>query len=386
MNPSQTGVVSLGSRLQRTGWMKEGILQNRSKSVFDGLTGNTKDAVVMQASLADEESGHEVTFDMDGNASGAGVVDKEQLWGNEEDKRKFSDFIRARRIRWGLNNGDKFDEKDIGDLRLGEHAHSRTLLSDLYVRQKDQMCFDAASGFLEGNAASHVIRPNDRATVGDLVAGDKAGYDFMMDTEEIIKTGRGFTVGENRRPIEPVELADGKRMWLWFVDARVARDLRKDTNFVAINQNADVRGKDNRLIKGVIGTYGAFMVVEQMDFYGKSASRTIGKSQVEIQGLRKLDSNDLYNGETGYAASGAIVASRSLIMGAGALQVGFSRQPDYKFKSSQDYDITSGSALEVWMNVQKTVLKDENHDYVDAKVSGFDYGVVCVDTFHSVIA
>ena len=257
MNPSQTGVVSLDSGLQRKGWMKEGLLQSRSKSVFDGLTGKTKDAVVMHASLEAEATGHEVTFDMDGNASGAGVVDKEQLWGNEEEKRKFSDYIRARRIRWGLNNGDKFEAKNIGDLRLAEHSHSRTQLADLYVRQKDQMCFDAACGFLDSNDASHIIRPNRRATIGDLVAGDKAGYDFMMDTEEIIKTGRGFTVGTDRRPLEPVQFADGRRMWIWMVDARVARDLRKDSNFITINSQADIRGMDNRLIKGVIGTYGS---------------------------------------------------------------------------------------------------------------------------------
>ena len=76
-------------------------------------------------------------------------------------------------------------------------------------------------------------------------------------------------------------------------------------------------------------------------------------------------------------------ASRGLILGRGAVQIGFGKQPDYKFKSSQDFDIKSESALEVWMNVQKTILNTENVDYDDAKVSGHDYGVVVFDTFYS---
>jgi len=33
------------------------------------------------------------------------------------------------------------------------------------------------------------------------------------------------------------------------------------------------------------------------------------------------------------------------------------------------------------MNVQKTILRTENTDYVEAKVAGHDFGVVVVDTF-----
>jgi alpha/beta superfamily hydrolase len=33
------------------------------------------------------------------------------------------------------------------------------------------------------------------------------------------------------------------------------------------------------------------------------------------------------------------------------------------------------------MNVQKTILRTENDDYKEAKVAGFDFGVVVVDSF-----
>lgn len=381
-----TAVVRYGSALERKGWMIEGLVQARATSFFDGLTGSTMDSIVYQENDLSKGAGHEVIFDYDGNLSSKAHVDKEQAFGNSEQKKKFSDKLRVRRLRWSVDNGDEFDAINIDSLDLTTHADSRTKLSDLFVRAKDQFIFDAAQGMLSNIGATHIIRPNNRATIGDLVAGDTAGYDFMMDVEDIIKTGDGFTEGERRRPMEPYTLADGTRKWLWVVDSRVARDIRKDDGFTAIMKDADIRGNGNRLIKGIIGTVGSLIVIEAQNFFGESSSRVIGKTETEICGLRKVDSNGKFQGEVGYQASGAVIASRSLILGRGALQVGMGKVPDYRWQPSEDFGIKSESALVTYMNVQKTSLFAETEDYEDAKVAGYDYGVVVVDTFFKTIA
>jgi len=256
----------------------------------------------------------------------------------------------------------------------------------LFIRAKDQFLFDAGQGFLSNAGATHVIRPNNRANIGALTAADVATYDFMMDVEDIIKTGDGYTEGERRRPMEPFTLANGTRKWLWIVDSRVARDIRKDDGFIGVMANADYRGVDNRLIKGVIGEIGSLIVIEAANFFGVSSSKVIGKTEVEVCGLRKLDSNGLYEGENGFGASGATIASRSLLLGRGALQIGMGKMPDYRWQPSEDFGIKSESALITYMNVQKTVLLAETEDYEDAKVAGYDYGVVAVDTFFKTVA
>jgi len=384
---SGTAVVDINSTLVRKGWMLQGLLQATSTSFWDGMTGTSEDAVIYQKNDFSVAEGHEITFQFDGNLASEGHLDQEQAWGNSEEKKLFSSNLRVRRIRWSVNNGDKFDSKNVGDLSLAEHGDSRGKLSDLFIRSKDQMVFDAMQGRLNSEGATHIIRPNNRATVAALVAGDTASYSFMLDAEEIIKNGRGYTVGGSRRPLEPYQLSDGRKMFLWVVPARVSRDLRKETNFIAVASNADIRGKDNKLLKGVIGTFGSFIVVEAQEFFGTSSSRLLGKTRTEIAGLRKLDSSGNFTGETGFGVTSTnIVADRSLILGAGAIQIGFGLMPDYKFKTSQDFDIKSESALEVWMNCQKTILTVENDDYADAKVGGFDYGVVVVDTYNSTVA
>ncbi len=376
---SQTGVVAYDSILIRKGWMLEGLIQARSTSFWDGLTGTTPDAIIYQKNDFSVSEGHEIVFQFDGNLSSKAHIDKEQAWGNSEQKKIFSDRLRVRRLRWSVDNGDKFDGKNIGDLSINEHEDSRSKLSDLFIRAKDQMIFDAMQGFLNNEGPTHRILPNGKTDISSLDSNDVWTYDFLLDVEDTIKSGKGYTIGGSRRPLEPYTLADGRRKWLLIVDSRVSRDLRKDDKFISITANADIRGEGNRLIKGVIGTIGSFIVIEADTAFG-TADATIGKNEVEIAGLRHIDSTGLFEGQPGYGAGGTVEASRSLILGKSAVQIGFGKQPDYKFKSSQDFDIKSESALEVWMNVQKTILRTENDDYKEAKVAGFDFGIVCVDT------
>ncbi len=381
--PSQTGVVTYGSVLQRRQWMLDGLVQKASKSWWAGLKGSSKDSIVFVSTDASKGAGHEVVFQFGGNASGAGKVDKERLRGNEEQKKQFSDKIRVRRIRHGLDNGDEFDSIDIGNQKLSTHEDSRNLLADWYVRQSDQWLFDTAQGMANGEALTHIIRPNNRATIGDLLVTDTFSYEFLVALERIIKSSKGYTVGGKRTRLEPFTFADGMRKWLLVIDSKQAEDLALDSTFQNIISTGDVRGNDNRLIKGVIGTFRSFVIVEGDDFMGTTASRTIAKSEVEVSGLRQVNEDGLFSGEPGFATSAKKVASRAIILGAGALQCAFGRQPDYKYQSSDDYDITSGSAIELWTNTQATILKAENGEYDEAKVSGFQYGIVAVDTYNS---
>jgi len=380
-NANQTSVVTYGSILKRRQWMLEGLVQKAATSWWAGFKGATKDAIVFITTDASKGMGHEVVFQFGGNATGAAKLDKERLRGNEEQKKQFSDKIRVRRIRHGLDNGDEFDAIDIGNQPLSQHENSRGLLADWYVRQSDQWLFDAAQGRLNNEQLTHIVRPNGRATIGALTATDTFGYDFLVKLETIIKTSKGYTTGGKRRRLDPFEFAGGMRKYLLIIDAKQAEDMALDTKLQAILSQGDVRGNDNRLIRGYMGTFRSFVIVEGDDFQGESVSRALGKTAVEVAGLRQINEDGIFSGEIGFDTAGKKVASRALVLGAGALQQAFGRQPDYKYKSSDDYDITSGSAIEMWTNVQSTILKAENTDYTEAKVAGFQYGIVAVDTF-----
>jgi len=371
-----TAVLSMTSDLKRKRWMREGMIQAASKSFWSPMTGATKDGVVYQVNNTNASEGHTVVFDFSGNISGKAKKGKETAYGTGEAKRKFSDKITVERYRLVVDNGDEFDGVDIGDLNITQHSDSRSKLADLFVRFKDQALFDAVQGNL-GQAPSHVI---------DL--GTTFTFDTLTDIETTVKTSNGYSSGGIRRPMDPYRTADGEPYWLFIIDSKMASVLRKDTaGYQAIVAQGDVRGNANRNIKGVIGKLGALLIVQADQFFGSTAGTTAGwglnDSEIEISGLRQYDGADpttaLWTGQTGFDYASTSLHSRGVIVGAGALQLAFGKHPDYKWQPSEDFGITSESALEVWMETRKTHLTIENDDYVAAKVADMDYGVVAVD-------
>lgn len=378
-----TGQVRLDSDLKRKQWMREGLVQAASKSFWSPLTGNTMDSVVFQAKKSDAKEGHTVVFDFDGNLSGKARKGKETAYGTGEQKRKFSDKLTVERYRLVADNGDVFDGVDIGDLTINQHTDSRTKLGDLFVRFKDQALFDAAQGVSvtqQGTvqASTHVI---------DL--GSTFTWNVLTDIEKTLKTSQGYTTGGIRRPLKPYMTKSGEPVWLYIIDAAMAAILRKDTTgYQNVLRSADVRGSDNRLIKGVIGRIGSLMIVEADQFFGSTEGTKSGfgfnDSEIEIAGLRQYDGADpataLWTGQEGFDYSSTNLHSRGVILGAGALQLAFGKQPDYKFQESQDFAITAESAVEFWMEAQKTKLKLESGTgYKAAKISDVDFGVVVTD-------
>lgn len=378
-----TAVVPYSSELRRKKWMREGLVQAASKSFWSPMTGTTKDSVVFQANNENAGDGHTVVFDFDGNLSGKAVKGKDTAYGKGEQKKKFSDKLTVERYRLVVDNGDKFDGVDIGDLSINEHSDSRSKLGDLFIRFKDQALFDAAQGNLlqsDGSrqAPTHII---------DL--GTAFTWNQLADIEKILRTSNGFTTGLVRRPVDPYRMANGEPVWLFAVDAAMATLLRKDTaGYQAVLKDADARGDGNRLIKGVIGRIGRLMVVEAEHFFGETEGTAGGwgmqQSGVEMAGLRQYDGANpltaLWTGQTGFNYASTSLHSRGLILGSGALQLGFGKMPDYKLQVSQDFGIKSESALEVWMEARKCKLSVEgNPDYKQAKIANIDYGVVAVD-------
>ena len=378
-----TGQVRLDSDLKRKQWMREGLVQAASKSFWSPLTGNTMDSVVFQAKKDGAKEGHTVVFDFDGNLSGKARKGKETAYGTGEQKRKFSDKLTVERYRLVADNGDVFDGVDIGDLTINQHTDSRTRLGDLFVRFKDQALFDAAQGVTitqQGvvQAPTHVI---------DL--GTTFTWNVLTDIEKTIKTSQGFTSGGVRRPLKPYMTKNGEPVWLYVIDAAMAAILRKDTaGYQNVIRSADVRGPDNRLIKGVIGKIGALLIVEADLFFGYTEGTTSGfgfnDSEIEMSGLRQYDGTNpataLWTGQEGFDYNSTNLHSRGVILGAGALQLAFGKQPDYKFQESQDFSITAESCVEFWMEAQKTKLKAESGAaYKGAKIADVDFGVVVTD-------
>ena len=376
-----TAVVLDGSDLERQGWMVEGLVQKSSESLFAPFTGNSKSSIVYQENDISAKSWHTIVFDYRGNLSGKAVKGKEQAEGKGEQKKKFSDKLNVEKYRLVVDNGDAFDGVNIGDRTITEHSDSRTGLSDLFIRFKDQALIDAGQG--------NLLDSNGTAFVATHTIDLDATFDInsLTDIETILKTGSGYTLPATgkRRPMEPFKTEGGKKIWLFVVDTPMAAKLKKSTGYQSLVYNADVRGNNNRAIDGVIGKLGQLLIVEWDSFFGETEGAAgsqwqMNQSEIEIAGLRQYDVvNDAWSGQAAFDPASANINSRGLIMGAGALQLAMGKMPDYKMESF-DFGARTESAVEFWTEAKKAKLKAEsNGDYKEAKITDIDWGVVAVD-------
>lgn len=375
-----TAVVSATSDLVRKRWMREGLIQAASKSFWAPYTGLSMDSPVYQVNNESAATGHTVVFDYSGNLSGKAIKGKNPAFGNGEQKRKFSTTIAVDRYRLVVDNGDRFDAVNIGDLSIAEHMDSRAKLADLFIRFKDQAITDAAQGFKDGVVPTHSIQIDASSTA--------LSYSNLVTVEKILRTGTGYMTGafgsstsaSQRAPLKPFRLEDGRSIWVMVIDPFTAANLKGNTaagGIMTMAQTADLRGNNNRVFRGLIGSIGQLVLVEAEAFFGTTTSTGLDGSEIEICGLRQYDAtNSAWSGQSAYASA---QYSRNLILGNGAIQMAFGKQPDYKFQESGDFAIKSESAVEFWMNTQKTNLKAENTDYSKAARAGMDHGVIAFD-------
>lgn len=378
-----TGVVDINSDLVRKKWMREGLIQASSKSFWSAYSGGSMDSIIYQENNISASEGHTVVFDFDGNLVGQAVKGKETAFGTGETKKKFSDKVTVDRYRFVVDNGDKFDGVNIGDLSINEHQDSRNKLADLWVRVKDQAIYDTLQ-----QGATH------RITLGSTFT-----FDQFLDIENTIKTGNGFkqmtstSAAPTRLPLAPFMLADGKPIWLMVIDSAMKNLLMKSSGAQDVFKGADVRGNNNRLLQGVVGKVGNFMVVEADTFFGTTASAAVGdfiedgyaqinKTRIQLAGLRQYTDAaggfvpESWTGDN--LTPGAKLFSRGLILGSGAMQLAMGKMPDYKFQASTDFGITSQSALETWCGFKPTKFKAENDDYATA-IGGISNGIIALD-------
>jgi len=367
-----TGKVDIGSPLIRKAWMSEGLIQKAGQSFWAPYKGKTFDSIIMTKNDISAKTGNTVTFDFKGNLSGKPVKGNKTAKGTGEQKKKFSDSLTVSDYRYVVDNGTAFDGVEIGDLSINSHEDSRGMLGDLWVRSEDQAYFDLAQ---QG------------AEFGLSFAAADFNLGALSEIEAAAKTGVGFDTtplaSGRRMPLKPFKLANGEPVWLFVIDVAMKNAFLNTAGAGTALREADVRGNDNRLISGVLGKIGSFLIVEGSTFFGDTEGDILTdgyyeyeNTGVEIAGLRQKDTSGDWTGTEDF--DGTATVSRGVVLGAGAFQKANGLMPDYQYEAT-DFGKFSESCLETWCAAKSTQLTAENADYSDGKASGYNYGTIFVD-------
>ena len=373
-------VVSYGSPLERKKWLKQGLDLVANENPWAPFIGTSSDSIIYNVNDLTAKPGQKIFFDFDNELSGAGTEGTEQLWGKEMTKMKFYDSMEVEFGRYGVKNPRKWDASVADAENLSDHTDSRTKLSHLWNVCRAQNITDNLQGMYK--APSHMLRPKNETNRSNMTAVTHGmTMDFLDDLMLAVKKSRGtyFTVGGTRYPLRPFKTDLGKAYYLVVMTDVQANQLRKDARFENIMRSADVRGNKNRLIEGSFGHIGNFELITMSDFFGKTDKLSHFKSKVEITGLRNIDEAGHFQGFSNFDDTLKLF-SRGLILGRGALKTGHGIAPDFILQESADYKIENRSAMEVIWGYDKTVLKADDEDNVDAKLADMDWGVITYET------
>lgn len=382
-----TAVVPYDNPLIRQGWTMWGLIQKMPTSFWHPYTGQGRNNIIVQENnISNAATGHTRIYDLGGDLTDAPIKGRTTAYGRGEGKRKFWEQVTVDRYRFPVDNGDIFDATQIGDLALASHQDSMEKLSRKYIKWHDQFFFDA----LQGN----IIDPTNLAATPPTHIfdfGNTFDYNTLIDIENRLSTSTQYNTGGPRTPLESYMMMGDEPCWLLVVDSHVNAKLRMSVDWQKIIPQSDLRGNQNRAIKGSIGKVGGLQIVTAPTSFG-ALDTTAGGAwdldsfSIERSGLRRYKNTGtadapvlVWAGSPEYAASSAKAHSRSLLLGPQAAIYAMGMAPDFKIQKSQDFEITSESLLEIWAGITKVNLQAATQDYVQARVAGLDYGVICVD-------
>lgn len=383
-NPTGTGMVRLGSDLERRKWVKSKMLEMSPQSFWAPYKGKDHNSIIMNVNNRKASEGNTVVFDMNGMLEGKPVRGTQTAEGTGENKKKFSSKVTIESWRWVVNNGTKFYQKAIDDLTIGQHSDSVRLLGKKWISASDQAFFDLAQ---------------QTSQFGMEIGYGDFNFDKLLEIDHMINTGEF--------PIKPANVGirpglqpfrndqNGEGTYLFVIDQHMKTALLHSTGAQSFFSGTDVRGNKNRLFTGVLGRIGSLVIVVAPVFTGTSDGALVDadgyynydstgvlsaglRDCVEESGTKYFRGTAGYNSRIGSLSGTKVRKSRGIILGAGAFQFSMGLDPEYHFNKT-DFGKFSESCLEVWCGARATQIYAENTDYKSTSVTGYNWGTAYVD-------
>ena len=396
----------LNSPLKREQWAKSVMVDSELNTPFADYFGEGSSVIYKNGNMSGNQ-GHEISYPGLGRYVSSGFEGDTQIEGKGEKLKIFSEKLRALRLRQAFQGYTRYDLQDFG-LTMDAGVNSiREKATDWLRRRKMQYMIDALQGTmtrpLGGEFRTTEVLKFDGTGSGDTF---KASFDIdaLRDIEKAASTGEGFdsSASASRGPVPSANVGKMHDVWTLFIDPMVYAEMLKNDSFKQVIREADLRGKENRLIAPMIGVLGQLNIVKLPLHFGTTTNNTpinpaafsdtggtantLASGEglnweevgVEHAGLRQYDGNNRWTGQPGFSRTGTRVA-RCILVGMNALQYGMSMNPWMTMKDSPGEDIPE-IYYHMAFALQATKWNPESQgDYSEARIGNRDWSKFAVD-------
>lgn len=227
-------------------WARKVYEEARAKmfwSRFTGPEGSGMPVILKSALLT--QPGQLINISRMTSLTGAGVTGESTLRGNEEQLNLKEVKVTPEWKRHAVAIAGKGRKQINQDFR----TKAQMALSYWMAKQQDTSMWTAARDLTTAGfdaATIEIVYGNDATSVDTLDSTDSLGMDEIRKAAAVL-------AGNDTEPINIAGMPAGEGYYLLFIHPFQAWSLKQDSDWIANNQNASERGRDNPLFTGALG-------------------------------------------------------------------------------------------------------------------------------------
>jgi N4-gp56 family major capsid protein len=364
-------------------WSKE-LLADTMRDVENIMrfAGTDVNNVVQIKRELKKEKGDIQTFGMVGRLSGNGVTGDNELEGNEEAQKSFSEQVAIDQIRNAVRLTGKLDAQKVVYSQIEEARNgcknwmteflarniffkmggvTNTTLTNVHGKTVGTRCTwsNTPDYIPDADEAYTGARLRYMNVGGVTTASLSSSHTMTLDTVTAAATMAALSEPQ----IQRISGGKGEDFWVMYLHPLQARDLRKSSDWKTAQENARMRGEDNPVFRGALGYWSNVLLLENEFVPWLDVS-------VALNSFRA-------------AASGtdcAVDAARALLCGRGAVIMAEASNSDALVLETFDYKNIEGVACSFIGGIQKPVFSAGG----SAGTTAVEYGVIAVDSYAAV--
>lgn len=328
-----------------------------------------------------KEKGDVQTFGLVSRLSGDGVTGDNELEGNEESQKSFSEQVAIDQIRNAVRLTGKLDAQKVSYDQMKEATRGvKNWMKEFIIRQ---------IFFKLGGVTNTSLTNVHGKTIGARCAWSNTP-DYIPDADEAYTGARlrymnaggvstASLTSSHTMTLDVVTSAatmaalaepgiqkisgEGEDFYVMYLHPLQARDIRKSSDWKTAQENAKIRSDNNPIFRGALGYWSNVLLLEN-------------------EFVPWLDVSVAGNSFRG-AASGtdcAVDCARAILCGAGAVLMAEASNPEALVFESFDYKNIDGVAASFIGGVQKPVFACGG----SAGTTAVEYGCIAVDSYAAV--
>ena len=246
---SKTGFTTSSNETKKL-W-DEALFRDAYKDAYFTRFMGGSDSIVHEKTQLEKDRGDRIRFGLVDRVDGNGVSEGQTLEGNEDSLSSSTFDLTLTQWRYGIRDDGAMSRQRA---MFSITDETRNAIKGRLSEKVDKLCFDAVTAsptkIMYRDGGVNMITSTEATAIAGIEATDKIDVSMISFVKAWAKTGGNRA----QVPLRGVKI-NGKEHYILLISPDQEYDLKQDTDWIAAQQYANIRGNDNPLFTGAIGMW-----------------------------------------------------------------------------------------------------------------------------------